>query len=230
MRGLRGWPNISAIETEMPGMIKVIDDAFDDMDARYRGIEEDRVREDSLQRIMLVISDYPLFLALTSDLWRERRNDVPGPQSAEHPVMEKLRALLVLARGAKMNLFAASSVCVTDLIPGNIRDQFGGRIALGRQTAEAARLMFGDAGVGRDIPLGAWGVGTAATASGGVGAAVTASGPKRVTAGWLPDPLDYPGGFNPADGDAGHQKSLLLSMLPDGAIWRGPVLMPLADA
>ena len=69
MGGLRGWPNISRVETETLRMIQLVEDACDDMLVRYRDLEADRGREDSLQRIMLVIGDYPLFLALTSDLW-----------------------------------------------------------------------------------------------------------------------------------------------------------------
>ena len=220
MRGLCGWPGISMIETGPLRMIQMIDGAYNDMLARYRDLEEDLDREDGLQRIMLVIADYPLLLAHIRALRTELRGSFPGAQAAEHPVLKKFRALLYLSRGAKINLFAASARCSADLFPAEILDQFGGRIALGRQTAEGARLMFGDASVGRGVPVGGPDAGIAATAD----------GPKGVTIGWLPDPLHYPGGFSPAGGDADWQGSLLLSMLPEGATWHGPALMPLTDA
>ena len=213
MRGLRGWPNVTTVATRVDEMIALIEDTFGEMHDRYEAIEEGRARAEDYQRIVLIIDMYPLLSMLIRDNWRQARAGLSGEQPEEHPAIRKLRALGVMARGAKMNLVLGSARPAVSDFPEGFFDQFGGRIALGRQTAESAALMFGDATAGRDILLGAC----------GVGAAATAGGPERITVGWLPDPSDYPGGSRPADGAADEPWPLLLAMLPVGATWDGPV-------
>ena len=213
MRGLRGWPGVTAVASRVEEMIALIEATYDEMHDRYEAIEKDEAREDDYQRILLILDMYPLLSFLIGDHWHQARDGLSGEQSKEHPVMGKLRDLGVMARGAKMNLIVGTPRADTEAFPEVLRDQFGGRIALGRQTAESALLMFGDASAGDDIPLRAPGLGTAATPG----------GPRRVTVGWLPDPSGYPGGSGPADGDVEWPWSLLRAMLPEGASWDGPV-------
>jgi S-DNA-T family DNA segregation ATPase FtsK/SpoIIIE len=212
MRGLRGWPGVTAVATRVEEMIALIEAAYDEMHDRYEAIEKDEAREEDYQRILLIIDMYPLVSMLISDHWHQARVGRPGDQPKEHPVIAKLRGLAAMARGAKMNLIVGTPRADTEAFPGDLRDQFGGRIALGRQTRESALLMFGDASAGCDVPLNVQGLGTAAAPG----------GPRRVTAGWLPDPLGYPGGFGPAGGDVEWPWSLLRAMLPEGASWDGP--------
>jgi DNA segregation ATPase FtsK/SpoIIIE-like protein len=212
MRGLRGWPSVTTVATRVEEMIALIEDTFGEMYDRYGAIEEGRARAEDYQRVVLVIDMYPLLSMLIGDHWNQAKAGLSGEQPKEHPAMRKLRVLGVMARGAKMNLILGSVWPDVSGFPEGFDDQFGGRIALGRQTVESAALMFGDATAGRDIPLSARGAGTAATAR----------GPKRITVGWLPDPWGYPSGSRPADGEAGEPWPLLLAMLPAGAAWDGP--------
>jgi DNA segregation ATPase FtsK/SpoIIIE-like protein len=203
MKGLRGWPNITEIATRERDMIRLIDRTHDDMLGRYAAIEEGRMREEDYRRILLVIDQYLMFSMLVNDLWAGERISLDGDQPKEHPVMGTLRDLFVLGCGAKMNLVIATQRGDANIFADGIWDSIGGRIALGRQTAEAARMMFGDATAGRDIAMNARGVGTAGTAS----------GPRRVTIGWLPDPAGCLGE---------DERQLLLAMLPPGVSWTGP--------
>lgn len=212
MIGLRGWPNVTAVATTVKEMITLIEDAYDEMVGRYEAvyepIGEEGARPGGYQRILLIIDAYRVLSMLIRDYWDWARAGLPGGHLEEHPVMGKLRSVAAMARGSQMNLILGSDRPNVKVW----RDQFGGRVALGRQTEESAELMFGDASAGRDIPLCAPGVATAATAS----------GPRRVRIGWLPDPARYPDDFRPEDGDPRAQRDLLLAMLPAGATWDGP--------
>lgn len=212
MTGLAGWPGVTRIATRAEEMIKLIEDTYDDMQARYGAIEEDRTREEDYQRILLIIDQYLMLCMLIKDHWYQARAGVPGDHPTEHPVVSKLRSLAVMAREVKMNLVLGSVQGSVGVLSGGFLDQIGGRIALGRQTRESAEMMFGDAGAGRDIPLDARGVGTAATPG----------GPKRVMIGWLPDPAWFPDNLKPEDGGLQAQRDLLMAMLPPGAVWDGP--------
>lgn len=212
MAGLRGWPNVTAVATRVEDMIALIEDTYDEMQGRCEATAEDAARADDQRRILLIIDVYPMFAMLIRDHWHQARAGLGGEPPEEHPVLGKLLHLGVLARGAKMNMILASGPGGLQAFPLPLCDQFGGRIALGRQTEQSALLMFGDANAGRDIPLTARGVGTVAAPG----------GPKRVSIGWLPDPLDYPREPGPAGCGAGQARSLLLAMLPKGATWDGP--------
>lgn len=212
MKGLRGWPNVTKVATRVKEMIKLIEDTYDDMHARYEAIEEDRAREEDYQRILLMIDEFLMLSMIINDYWAEERIRLGGQQPKEHPVMRKLRGLVVMARGGVMNLILATQRGDADIFPDGIRDSIGGRVALGRQTQESAKMMFGDVSVGRDIPQQSQGVGTTLTAEGSV----------RVKVEWLPDPARYPDNFKPEDGDPQSQRDLLLAMVPPGSTWDGP--------
>ena len=212
MKGLRGWPGVTKVATRVKEMIKLIEDTSADMHARYAAIEEDRARAEDYQRILLIVDEFLMLSMLINDFWAEERVRLGGQQPKEHPVMRKLRGLVVMARGGVMNLVLATQRGDADIFPDGIRDSIGGRVAMGRQTQESAKMMFGDTGIGRDIPPQSQGVGTT----------LTADGPVRVKVEWLPDPARYPDNFDPEDGDPQFQRDLLLAMLPPGSEWDGP--------
>ena len=149
---------------------------------------------------------------LINDYWAEERVRLGGSQPKEHPVMRKLRALVVMARGGVMNLILATQRGDADIFPDGVRDSIGGRVALGRQTQESAKMMFGDTTIGRDIGPNSQGVGTT----------LTEDGPAGVKVEFLPDPARYPDNFKPEHGDPQVQRDLLLAMLPPGSTWDGP--------
>lgn len=216
MRGLRGWPGVTTIATRVPEMIAVIDRTFDDMMDRYDAIERGAAKAAEFRMIGLFIDEYIMFSMLVNDWWADQP-DTPG-KSREHPVFRKVTALLVLARGAGIRVRIASqrtdATLFSDRALGGARDNLAARVALGRQTRESAQMMFGDATVGRDIPVGAVAVGTILGPAGLV----------RAKMHWLPDPADWDT-LDPPD------RQLLLDMLPPGTHWNGPQpWQPPADA
>jgi hypothetical protein len=211
MRGLRGWPNVTRVATRVEDMILLIEKTYAEMLQRYKYIEEDGAREEDYQRILLIIDEYLMFSMLVNDYWAELRTQLPGQQPKEHPVMRKIRGLVVMARGGVMNLVLATQRGDADIFPDGVRDSIGARVAMGRQSPQSAQMMFGDASVGRDIPpLGSRGVGTT----------LTADGPARIKVSWLPDPAKWDDPVKPLSAD---ERQLLLDMLPPGAEWDGPL-------
>lgn len=210
MRGWRGWPNITQVASRVPDMIRLIESTYAEMHQRYTEIEEGRARQEDYRRVLLIIDEYLMFGMLVNDYWAEERVRLGGSQPKEHPVMRKIRGLVVMARGAIMNLIFATQRGDADIFPEGVRDSIGARVAMGRQTKESAIMTFGDAQVGRDVPLGARGVGTA----------LTPAGPERVKVGWLPDPADWNDPKHPLEAE---DRQLLAAMLPPGAEWDGPL-------
>jgi DNA translocase FtsK/SpoIIIE-like protein len=214
-RGLRGWPNVTIVATRVPQMIQAIEQTYDDMLERYAEIEEGRASESDFQRIVVIVDEYLMFQMLINDYHAEARaRDSSLPK--EHPVLRKVHGLLVLGRGANINIRLATQRADATLFSNNalggVRDQLAGRVALGQQSQESATMMFGDGSVGRDVPLGAR----------AVGYILGPAGLVRAKMHWLPDPARYPDQFKEADGPLDWQRQLLLDMLPPGETWNGP--------
>lgn len=207
MRGLRGWPNITRIATRVPEMTAVIEDTFADMMDRYDQIERGEAAEEDFDWIGLFIDEHIMLTLLISDWWAAQPHAPGDPK--EHPVFRKLVALLVLARGARIRVRIHSqrvdATLFNDRVLGGVRDNLAARVALGRQTQQSAQMMFGDANVGRDIPLGAVAQGTVLGPFGLV----------RAKMHWLPDPAKW-------DRLSAEDRQLLLDMLPPGSHWDGP--------
>jgi len=210
MRGWRGWPNITGVATRVRDMIKLVDDTYDEMHDRYTQIEEGEAREEDYRRVLLIIDEFLMFGMIVNDWWAEERTRLGGNQPKEHPVMRKVRGLVVMARGGVMNLVLATQRGDADIFPEGVRDSIGARVAMGRQSQQSAQMMFGDAQTGRDVPQGARGVGTA----------LGPDGPARVKVGWLPDPAKWDDPKRPLSDE---DRQLLLDMLPPGASWDGPL-------
>ena len=217
MRGLRGWPNVSRVATRVQDMIRVIEETYGEMHERYREIEEGRAREEDYQRVLLIIDEYLMFSMMVNDFWADERAKLPGTQPKEHPVMRKIRGLVVMMRGGVMNLVLATQRGDADIFPEGVRDSIGSRVAMGRQSKESAQMMFGDATAGRDIPLHSRGVGTT----------LTADGPVPVKVGFLPDPAKWNDPVKPLTDE---ERQLLLDMLPPGSEWDGPLPYRAPDA
>jgi hypothetical protein len=209
MRGLRGWPNVTRIATRVPDMIRLIDDLYDEMHRRYEDLETGAAHASDFQRILLVIDEFLMFSMLINDYWAEQKMLEGDRGTKEHPVMRKLRGLIVMARGALITIAIATQRGDAVIFPEGVRDSLGERIALGGQSKESAFMMFGDASIGRDLPPGSQGVGHSRRAL-----------PNRIKVEFLPDPADWDNAKEPLTGE---ERQLLLDMLPSGASWDGPL-------
>ena len=202
--GLRDWPNITAgggpLETAA-----LIGATFDDMMSRYADVEAGRFRPGDYRRILLVIDEYTAWSLLAGDHWARMRGD---SARRECPALGQLAALTWLSRGALINLVIAARSPKAACLPPGFLATAGTRVALGRQTAESAEMMFGDPTAGCDIPPGAAGAGTV----------LGPAGRGRATMHWLPDPARWNDPVSPLTTG---ERQLLLDMLPPGSRWDG---------
>jgi FtsK/SpoIIIE family len=208
MRGLRGWPNVSMIATRVQDMINLVSQTYNDMQDRYDKIETGQAHPSDFRRILLVIDEFLMFTMLINDFWVEQkqREGITGG-TKEHPVMRKLRGLVVMGRSGLINIIIATQRGDATIFPDGVRDSLGDRVALGAQSKESAFMMFGDASVGRDIPPESQGVGHARRAL-----------PLRIKCEFLPDPADWGNETEPLSDEA---RQLLVGMLPPDTIWDG---------
>jgi len=142
--GLRGLPGIS-IATEPQDMIRMAEEAKEEMQRRYQAIEEGAADPGGYQRILLALDDCEFLACTMADRGK--------------PVMTAFDMIAILGGGARISVLRTAHV-LTSIPPGTI-PSFGTRVSLGRPGRHQAQALFGGPAAGRDVPPGLPGAGIA---------------------------------------------------------------------
>lgn len=155
MSGFRGWPGVAHVATSTEDMIALVQAMHLEMDRRYEAIEEDGADPESFRPILLVIDEAREWIDRVNAAWKA--NKVQGQSGTEHPVVEQWRSIARLGRTARIHLLVGIQRPDAKVFGGEARDNYGARMALGSLSEQGARMMFGSADVGRDVPAEAKG-------------------------------------------------------------------------
>ncbi|MBD4563918.1 cell division protein FtsK, partial [Xanthomonas citri pv. citri] len=134
----------------MEAQIRLIYLAYETMWDRYRMIQQRKVRVEDLDPIMLVVDEVTSLLKSADQRYRDTK--IKG-MPARAPVLEWLGDLGRLARMAKMHLVFGMQRPDTTIIDGELRDNFGARISLGRlKSAAGSVMMWDNHAIGCQVP------------------------------------------------------------------------------
>ncbi|MGK4219329.1 hypothetical protein [Kocuria marina] len=148
--GYDQWRNIEYLGQDVDSQIRLIYLAHETMKERYRLIRERKVRVEDLDPIMLVVDEVTSLLTAVDQRYQETK--VKGMR-AKPPVMEWLANIGRLARSAKMHLIFGMQRPDTTIIDGELRDNFGARISLGRlKSAAGSVMMWDNHAIGCQVP------------------------------------------------------------------------------
>lgn len=216
LNGLRGWPNVSRIETGTEEMCDLVGDTWEEMDRRYVGIESGRLKVDDLQPILLVVDEAREWIDRANVWWKankarlKREEGIEG--GSEHPAVEQWRSITRLGRSARVFILVGIQRPDASILGGEARKNYGARVACGQMDEHSAKMMFDDASIGRDLPEDAKG---RATVDVGYGV-------HEAQVWWTPDPLT-PGENSPLSEEA--DRALLAALFPWGVkAASGPIL------
>ena len=203
LRGLRGWPNVTALATgaSVPAMAKVIDDTYEEMHARYAAIEAGTAVEDDFHRILLILDEYYVFVEQANAWWKENRPK--GDRRSSHPIIDTVGQLAAMARGASIHLLLGVQRPDSAFFPSGARDNFRFRVALAELSPEGNRMMWERAA--RELPrIPADTAGRAIISS--------ALGPALAQVFWTPNPAT----FDQLDAT---DRALIRALVPAGHTW-----------
>lgn len=148
--GYRGWQNVELLAQNVDHQIRVLKLAHETMEARYDLIQRGKVRIEDLDPIAIVVDE------LTSLLMSVKRRylDTKGKgMPAAAPVLEWVADIARLGRSSKMHLVLGLQRPDASIMGGEMRDNFGGRISLGKlQSKEASMMMWDDPAIGVSVP------------------------------------------------------------------------------
>lgn len=148
--GYKDWRNVEFLAQDVDAQIRLIHLAHETMTERYNLIREGKIRAEELDPIALVIDEVTSLLAAVSQRYAETKTK---GMSAKPPVLGWLSNLGRLARSAKIHMVFGMQRPDTTIIDGELRDNFGARISLGRlKSAAGSVMMWDNHAIGCQIP------------------------------------------------------------------------------
>jgi hypothetical protein len=147
--GYRDWPNVEFLAQDVDSQIRVLHQAHETMMARYKLIREGRVNVADLDPIALIVDELTSLLQLIDQRYQETKGK---GMPTKHPVLKWVSNIARLGRSAKIHLVVGLQRPDAAIMGGELRDNFGGRISLGRLRQDGSIMMWDDPAVGVQVP------------------------------------------------------------------------------
>lgn len=174
--GFRDWPNVELIADEVGQQVRMIHAAHELMRQRYTLIKRGEAKVSDFEPLLLIIDEYATFKAAVTE-WYATVKQKGDP--AKPPVFALVANLARLARTAKIHMVIGIQRPDVDFLGGEMRDNFGARLSLGRLSPQGANMMWDSFAIGVAIPRNQRGRGVALNAE---------SNPVDVQTFYTPDP------------------------------------------
>ncbi|WP_327591299.1 FtsK/SpoIIIE domain-containing protein (plasmid) [Nonomuraea sp. NBC_00507] len=205
--GLIGWPGVTEIATgtNVPHMVKVVDDVFDLMQARYAEITSLKKRPSDYKRVLLILDEYLDFRDAVNEWWKEQDPKNKG----EHPVLNKVKRLAAMARSANIHLLIGTQRPDATLFPEGSRDNFRFRVSLTALSPEGAQMMWQSRHIGTTVPD-----------IQGRAVVMTRKGPRNAQVFYVPNPVEVH--WAAVDERTDPDLQILYDLIPEGTVWHGP--------
>lgn len=145
LAGLRHWPSVVdhaiADPSEMSRVVSAVEGFTRD---RYQRVLAGDRELDELEPVFLILDEVSEFVAQL-----KRAHTGKG----EHPALGQWRSILRIGRECHVHVVDGLQQAGADVFDGTeARDNHAARVALGPMGPEAAKMAFGDASIGRDVP------------------------------------------------------------------------------
>lgn len=148
--GYKNWTNVEFLAQDVDAQIRLVHLAHETMMQRYDLIKKGKIRAEDLDPIALVIDEVTSFLSAVEQRYAETKTK---GMRAKPPVLEWLGNLGRLARSAKIHLVFGMQRPDTTIIDGELRDNFGARISLGKlKSAAGSVMMWDNYAIGCQVP------------------------------------------------------------------------------
>jgi len=174
--GFRTWPNVELVAARVEHQVRMLHAAHELMEQRYTQLERGTARLEDFEPLALIIDEYATFKARVQR-WYKTVKPKGGPTQA--PVLELLSDLARLARSAKIHMLLGIQRPDVEFLGGEMRDNFGARLSLGRLSPQGAMMMWDSPAIGVALPRNKRGRGVTLSAE---------SLPVEVQAAYTPDP------------------------------------------
>lgn len=155
----RGWPGVLAVASTTDDIALLIDAVYELQQYRYRLIEIDGVDPTTLPPLLVFLDELLVLRSSLKQWWNAHKADEGVAErwgrktGTDHPVIDHLTELIVLARSANIRIVFGVQRPDADLFENGARDSLQHRISLGRLSQEGAKMLWNDSYTGTDTPL-----------------------------------------------------------------------------
>ncbi|WP_160173183.1 FtsK/SpoIIIE domain-containing protein [Microbacterium sp. CH12i] len=174
--GFRTWPNVELVAARVEHQVRMLHAAHELMEQRYTQLERGTARLEDFEPLALIIDEYATFKARVQRWYKTVK---PKGAPTQAPVLELLSDLARLARSAKIHMLLGIQRPDVEFLGGEMRDNFGARLSLGRLSPQGAMMMWDSPAIGVALPRNKRGRGVTLSAD---------SLPVEIQAAYTPDP------------------------------------------
>jgi hypothetical protein len=154
----RDWPNAQVVAGAIPQHVALIHRAWELMEYRYQLIEAGQARVSDFEPLVVFLDEYAEFRTNLLECYAQIK--VRGDPSRPATLAE-VASLARKARTARIHLVLSTQRPDAEFLGGEMRDNFGERISMGRLSPQGAMMMWENPAVGVTLPRGCVGRATA---------------------------------------------------------------------
>jgi len=147
--GFKDWPNVELVASRIEHQVRMLHAAHELMERRYSQIENGTARVEEFDPLILIIDEYATFKARVIRWYASVK---PKGAPAKPPVLDLLSDLARLARSAKIHLVLGIQRPDAEILGGEMRDNYGARLSLGRLSPQGAVMMWDSPAIGVAVP------------------------------------------------------------------------------
>lgn len=147
--GFRGHPNVEVIAAKVEHTVRLIIAAHELMEERYSAVEEERANLFDFEPLFLVIDEQATLVTRIARWWKTIK---PKGAPAVCPVIELIEDIARLGRTAGVHLILGLQRPDVKFVGGEMRDNFGARVSVGRLGPQGANMMWDSFAIGVSIP------------------------------------------------------------------------------
>lgn len=174
--GLREYPNVELIAGRIDHQARVVRAVYELMQERMEAYESRRMRLNDFEPVLFVVDEFKTF---RNALLAWYRSVKPRGAASTPVTLTEFSDIVSLGRKLRIHLLIGLQRPDAEFLTGDMRDNFGFRVSLGKLSPEGAKMMWQSFVTGTTVPVNAKGRGMARNKLGT---------PVELQTYWTPDP------------------------------------------
>ena len=154
----RTWPNVQIVAGSIPQQVALIRRVWELMEYRYQLIEDGKATVNDFEPLVVFLDEFAEFRSNLFEWYAQIK--VKGDPT-KPPTMAEVASLARKARTARIHLVLSTQRPDAEFLGGEMRDNFGFRISMGRLSPQGAMMMWENPAVGVSLPRSCTGRATA---------------------------------------------------------------------
>jgi len=154
----RTWPNVQIVAGSISQQVALVRRVWELMEYRYQLIEDGKATVNDFEPLVVFLDEFAEFRSNLFEWYAQIK--VKGDPT-KPPTLAEVASLARKARTARIHLVLSTQRPDAEFLSGEMRDNFGFRISMGRLSPQGAMMMWEHPAVGVSLPRACTGRATA---------------------------------------------------------------------